>query len=191
MKLWLFCLKSRLWREFHWGGGGHFVWYPTIPRNREPYHVNWNVALGDLSIWMLRPRQTWGLVREPKPRKTITAYQKTTFPLLETPSGWKFHRCRYFKRTGVRAALYHTISRWYVCFVHQSCQYSDDDCLVNRSFMSFNEELSASQSHKQKTRWCLEWHYLSHDCCWNLCHLIEAREDSPKNEIFHRYCMQC
>ena len=75
----------------------NFVWYPTIPMNREPYHVNWTVALGDLSIWMLRPRQTWGLVREPKPRKIITAYQKTTFPLLETQSGWKFHRCRYFK----------------------------------------------------------------------------------------------
>ena len=50
------------------------------------------------------------------------------------------------QRRGVRAALYHTISTWYVCFVHKSCQYSDDDCLVN---MSFNEELSASQSHKQ------------------------------------------
>ena len=150
MKLWLFLSQvptvTRISLFFFFG---HFVWYPAIPMNREPYHVNWNVALGDLSIWMLRPRQTWGLVREPKPRKTITAYQKTTFPLLETPSGWKFHRCRYFKGL-VWGLRYITPFRGdIVCFVHQSCQYSDDDCLVNRSFMSFNEELSASQSHKQ------------------------------------------
>ena len=36
-----------------------------------------------------------------------------------------------------------------VCFVHQ---YSEADYLVNRSFMSFNEELSASQSRRLSRR---------------------------------------
>ena len=79
-----------------------FIWYPTILMNRESYHVNWKentvtCGSGRLEQWMLRPRQTWELVREPRPRKIITAYQKTTFPLLETQSGWNFQRCRYFK----------------------------------------------------------------------------------------------
>ena len=75
------------------------VRYPTILMNREPYHVNWNentvtCGSGRLEHMDFKSETNMGACPEPKPRKIITAYQKTTFPLLETQSGWKFQRCR-------------------------------------------------------------------------------------------------
>ena len=93
-----------------------------------------------------------------KNKKNRCSISEDNFSSTWNPMWLKFSEVQILLRTGVRAALYHTFSTWYVWLcpsVVKTINYYLVN-MINRSFMSFNEELIASQSHEQK--WCLEWH---------------------------------